>query len=177
MAELATIARPYAEALYQVARKGDVAAWARQIDALAGVAREPVVRQFADNPKVQTQDVYDVVTTAAKQTLEGGVANFLRAVIENRRLSALPEVAAQFHALVNGASGVADAVIHSAFPMDDAQLGELKGTLEKRFGRQLSIQVVIDPELIGGVRVEVGDEVLDTSVKARLDHMKVALTA
>lgn len=177
MAELATIARPYAEALYKVARKGNVGAWAGQIDALSQVAREPAVRQFADNPKVQVQDVYDVVVAAAKVTLDGGVANFLRAVIDNGRLAALPEVAAQFHALANSESGTSDAVIHSAFPIEAAQLGELTATLEKRFGRKLATQVVVDPELIGGVRVVVGDEVLDTSVKARLDSMKVALTA
>jgi F-type H+-transporting ATPase subunit delta len=177
MAELATIARPYSEALFQVARKGDIQAWAQQIEALAGVTRDPAIRQFADNPKVQPQDVFDVITTAVKRPLEGGIANFLRAVIENGRLAALPEVATQFHALVNGNSGVSDALIHSAFPIDAPQLAELVATLEKRFGRKLSAQVVVEPELIGGVRVVVGDEVLDTSVKARLEHMKVALTA
>ena len=116
--------------------------------------------------------------TAVKRPLEGGIANFLRAVIENGRLAALPEVATQFHALVNGNSGVSDAVIHSAFPIEaPARSAELVATLEKRFGRKLSAQVVVEPELIGGVRVVVGDEVLDTSVKARLEHMKVALTA
>lgn len=177
MAELATIARPYAEAAYQVASKGDVQAWARQIDALAAVAREESVRQFADNPKVSTQDVFDVVTVAARQPLDAGVANFLRTLVDNSRLAALPEIATQFHALVNGNSGVSDAIVHSAFPIGDTELGELRATLERRFGRKLSTQVLIDPELIGGVRVVVGDEVLDTSVKARLEQMKVALTA
>ena len=177
MAELATIARPYAEALFKVARKGNVGVWGGQIDALAQVAREPAIRQFADNPKVQVKDVYDVVVAAAKVSLEGGVANFLRAVIENGRLAALPEVATQFHVLANSESGTSDAVIHSAFPIESAQLNELTATLEKRFGCKLSTQVVVEPALIGGVRVVVGDEVLDTSVKARLESMKVALTA
>ena len=79
--------------------------------------------------------------------------------------------------LVNASSGVSDATVYSAFPIDDAALADLMLTLEKRFKRKLNGRVEIDPELIGGIRVVVGDEVLDTSVKARLEQMKVALTA
>ena len=68
-------------------------------------------------------------------------------------------------------------MVHSAFPLDAAALADLSGVLEKRFGRKLNLQVELQPELIGGIRVVVGDEVLDTSVKARLEQMKVALTA
>ena len=88
-----------------------------------------------------------------------------------------PEVAAQFTALVNGSSGVSDAQIESAFPIDGAQLAEVVASLEKRFARKLNASVTVVPELIGGIRVTVGDEVLDTSVKARLEQMKLALTA
>jgi F-type H+-transporting ATPase subunit delta len=98
-------------------------------------------------------------------------------VIDNGRLSALPEIAAQYHALVNASSGVSDAAIHSAFPIEPAQLPEVVAVLEKRFKRKLNAHVVIEPELIGGIRVVVGDEVLDTSVRARLEQMRVALTA
>ncbi|PXW94577.1 ATP synthase F1 subcomplex delta subunit [Sphaerotilus hippei] len=177
MAELATIARPYAEALYQVARQHDVASWGQQIEALAQVAVNAEMRQFADNPKVSAEQVYEVVTASARLPLDAGVQNFVRAVIDNGRLSALPEVAAQFHQLVNASAGVADAEVFSAYPIDDAQLSEVVATLEKRFGRKLTASVTIEPELIGGIRVVVGDEVLDTSIRARLDRMKVALSA
>ena len=89
----------------------------------------------------------------------------------------MPEIAAQFRALKNAQSGSSDAVVYSAFTIDAAMLSELAVTLEKRFGRKLNVSVALQPELIGGIRVVVGDEVLDTSVKARLDQMKVALTA
>jgi len=177
MAELATIARPYAEALYQVAVKHDVKAWGAALDALALVAQDADLRQFADNPKVTAEQVYAVMTAAAKQDLAPELQNFLRAVIENSRLAALPEVVAQFHVLANAAAGVADAQIFSAYPIDAAQLSDVIGTLEKRFGRKLEAHVTLEPSLIGGIRVVVGDEVLDTSVKARLERMKVALTA
>jgi len=179
MAELATIARPYAEALYKAAG-ADLSGWAGQIDALAAVATQPELRQFADNPKVSSTQVFDVVAgvVAAKQLqLSSGVQNFLRTVIDNGRLAALPEIAAQFHVLANASSGVADATIFSAFAIEPAQLGDVVASLEQRFKCKLSASVVLDPELIGGIRVVVGDEVLDTSVKARLERMKVALSA
>lgn len=177
MAELATIARPYAEALFQVAKKHDVKAWAQSLDALALVAQDADLRQFADNPKVSSEQVFTVVTAAAKQALPAELQNFLRAVIENSRLDALPAVVAQFHVLANAAQGVADAQIFSAYPIEPAQLADVVASLEKRFGRKLVPQVVLEPALIGGIRVVVGDEVLDTSIKARLERMKVALTA
>ena len=176
MAELATIARPYAEALFKAAG-GAAAGLTGQMSVLAAVAGDAQLRQFADNPKVGAAQVFEVVTGAAQTALDPKVSNLLAAVIENGRLNALPEIAAQFTALVNAQSGSSDATVYSAFPIDDAALAVVVASLEKRFGRKLKARVEIDAELIGGIRVVVGDEVLDTSVKARLEQMKVALTA
>lgn len=177
MAELATIARPYAEALFKVASAGDLNQWAAQVDELAAVASDEQLRQFAENPKVADTQVFDLITSVVKVPLSEAAKNFLRTLIDNGRLAALPEIAAQFHVLKNARSGVSDAKVYSAFPVDNAQLAQLVSSLEKRFGRRLQATVEVDPELIGGVRVVVGDEVLDTSVRARLERMKVALTA
>ena len=177
MAELATIARPYAEALFQVARQHDLNAWREQIDALALVAGDAGLRQFADHPKSLPGQVFDVMVEAAKLPLAEGMRNFLRTVIDNGRLDALPAVAAQFHRLASEAQGVAEAQVESAFALDAAQLADLLAVLEKRFGRKLTATVTVEPSLIGGVRVTVGDEVLDTSVRARLERMKTTLTA
>lgn len=177
MAELATIARPYADALFKAVSAQDAAAVADQVGSLAQVAGNEQVRQFADNPKVTATQVFDLITSVSQGFLGDAAKNLLRMVIENGRLAALPEIAAQFHALVNARSGVSDATIESAFPIDAAQLPEVVASLEKRFGRKLNASVVVQPELIGGIRVVVGDEVLDTSVKARLAQMKAALTA
>jgi len=179
MAELATIARPYAEALYQSAGAA-ASGLTAQVDALASVAANQGLRQFADNPKAVADQVFDVMTGVALNsggTLDPKVANLLRTIIDNGRLAALPEIAAQFHTLVNASSGVSDATVYSAYAIEGAQLAEVVASLEKRFARKLNAKVEIDPELIGGIRVVVGDEVLDTSVKARLEQMKIALTA
>ena len=177
MAELATLARPYAEALFQVAQKGDLMQAREQLDAMADVAANPPLRQFADAPKSGAQQVFDVITSVANVPLSDASKNLLRTVIDNGRLSVLPEIAAQFHVLVSERSGVADAVVYSAFPIEPAQLADVVATLEARFKRKLNATVQLQPELIGGIRVVVGDEVLDTSVKARLEQMKAALTA
>ena len=176
MAELATIARPYAEALFQSAGAG-ASALAAQVQSIADVAAHAQIRQFADNPTADALQVFDLVAGVAGGALDSKVANLLRAVIDNGRLQALPEIAAQFHALVNTAGGVSDALIQSAYPIDAVQLAEVSAALERRFGRKLNAHVEIDAELIGGIRAVVGDEVLDTSVKARLEQMKVALAA
>jgi F-type H+-transporting ATPase subunit delta len=176
MAELATIARPYAEALFKATSK-DLNGAAVWVDALSAVAQNAQLQQFADSPKASADQVFDLIAGVAKVDLPDAAKNFLRTVIENGRLSALPEMATQFRALKNAQSGSSDAVVHSAFPIDGTALADLAVTLEKQFKRKLNLSVVLQPELIGGIRVVVGDEVLDTSVKARLEQMKVALTA
>jgi F-type H+-transporting ATPase subunit delta len=176
MAELATIARPYAEALFKAAG-GDSAGLVDQLGALAAVAADDGLRQFADNPKVSAAQVNDLVLSVLGGTPDARIANLLRTVIDNGRLAALPEVAAQFKVLVNAQSGMSDAIVYSAYPIGPDALAGVVEMLQRRFGRKLSAKVEIDAELIGGIRVVVGDEVLDTSVKARLEQMKVALTA
>ena len=176
MAELATIARPYAEALFKSANV-DLAVTAAWLDELAAIASNVQLQQYAGNPSVTSAQTFDVVTGIAKSALPDTAKNFLRAVIDNGRISVLPEIASQFRALKNAQSGSSDAVVYSAFALDAAALADLAATLEKRFSRKLNLKVELEPELIGGVRVVVGDEVLDTSVKARLEQMKVALTS
>ena len=176
MAELATIARPYAEALFQSSRN-DLNGTSQWLDTLAAVAGNQQLLDFAGNPKVTDQQVFDVTTGVAKVDLPEHARNFLRTLIENGRLAALPEIAAQFRLLKNSQGGSSDATVYSAFPIPASALGDIALVLERRFGRKLNLTVQEDASLIGGIRVVVGDEVLDTSVKARLEQMKVALTA
>src|SRR5688572_15384650 len=110
MAELATIARPYADALFKAVGSADANAVAEQVSELAQVAGNAQLLQFADNPNAQPQQVLELITSAVKVAVSDTVKNLLRAVIENGRLVALPEIAQQFHARVNSASGVSDAV-------------------------------------------------------------------
>jgi F-type H+-transporting ATPase subunit delta len=181
MAELATIARPYAEALMKASANGTASTLAGEIRALGEVAANAQMRQVADSPKIEPQQVFDLITGVARTPtgapLGDAAKNLLRTVIDNGRLAALPEIAAQFQTLVDARTGISQATIESAFPIDDAQAAAVKTAMERRFGKKLEASVVVVPELIGGVRVVVGDEVLDTSIRARLEQMKAALTA
>jgi len=177
MAELATIARPYAEALFRVAKSGNLAAWSDLVSEMAAVAALPDVKSFASNPKLSDRQVSETFLSLLKSNVSPEAKNFVGMLVENGRLALLPEIAAQFFALKNASEGAADAEITSAFALTDAQVKDLVATLEKKFGRKLNPTVTVDSALIGGVRVTVGDEVLDTSVRAKLQKMYVALAS
>ncbi|MFC5460093.1 F0F1 ATP synthase subunit delta [Massilia niabensis] len=177
MAELATVARPYAEALFRVAQQGNMAAWSELVSELAQVGANPDVQAFAANPNVTARDLVATLGSLVKSPLTPEASNFLQMLAENGRISLLPQIGAQFQVLKNAQLGAADADIASAFALDDAQVTQLVALLEKKFGRKLNPTVTVDPSLIGGVRVLVGDEVLDTSVRAKLQQMHAALVA
>jgi len=180
MAELSTIARPYAEALFSAATAAGAGArvsWGALIDELASVTGHPQVAQIVADPNVDGARTLELLTGLVQTGLPGQVANFLRTLIENGRLATLPEVARQYRALKNEAEGVADCLVETAFEMNDGQVNELLGLLTKKFGLRLKPEVKVDAALIGGVRVTVGDHVLDTSVRTQLARMQAALTA
>lgn len=175
MAELATVARPYAEALFRVAQNGDLTGWSAIVAELAQIGANPDVQVFASNPNVSSAQLAETIASLVKSPLNAEAKNFVAMLAENGRVALLPEIAAQFTVLKNAQAGAADATIYSAFEVSAEQLNQLVATLEKKFGRKLNATVVVDPSLIGGIRVVVGDEVLDTSVRAKLQQMHNAL--
>jgi F-type H+-transporting ATPase subunit delta len=177
MAEFATVARPYAEALFRVAQNGDMAAWTGIVSELAQIGANPDMLAFAGNPNVTAPQLAETIASLVKSPLNAEAKNFVAMLAENGRVALLPEIAAQFIELKNASAGAADATVYSAFDLSADQLNTLVATLEKKFGRKLNPTVEVDPSLIGGVRVVVGDEVLDTSVRAKLQQMHHALVA
>ena len=177
MAENATIARPYAEALFRVAKSGNLSAWSDLVAEMAQVAAHPDVLALATNPKVSATLTAETFLSVLKSPVTDEAKNFINTLAEYNRLILLPEIAEQFHNLKNAEAGTADAEITSAFEMTAEQVSDLTTTLEKKFGRKLHATVTVDAALIGGVHIVVGDQVLDTSVRAKLQQMQVALTA
>ncbi|CAG9183322.1 F0F1 ATP synthase subunit delta [Cupriavidus respiraculi] len=180
MAETATIARPYAEALFRIASEsnaGNLGAWSELVSEMGQVAANPDMKALADDPNVPGDKLVQLFLSVLKSPVNDEAKRFVTLLVENNRLTVLPEIAEQFHALKNAREGSADVEITSAFPMEGATLTDLVAVLERKFGRKLVPTVAVDPSLIGGVRVKVGDEVLDTSVRARLAAMQATLTA
>jgi len=179
MAELSTVARPYSEALFAVAKadKGGLAVWAEQVQRLAYVAVQPDVRLAMPDPRLSDAQRASIFLSMVKPAVDKYFENFVALLVSNDRLLLLPQIAEQFEALKDTAEGVAQANITSAFPMSEDQVSQLIALLEPKFGLKLKPHVTVDAALIGGVRVHVGDQVLDTSVQAQLVRMRDTLAA
>jgi F-type H+-transporting ATPase subunit delta len=176
MAESATIARPYAEAVFGLAeRAGSSGKWLGWLATMAQVAGNPEMRECIGNPNVGAKALYDLFVALCREEFPPEARNFVRVLIANDRLALLPEIHAQFAELKNEKDGVVEAEIRSAFPLDNAQINGLVADISKRFGRRVQPRVTVDKDLIGGVRITVGDEVIDGSVRGRLQGMAAAL--
>lgn len=178
MAEPSTIARPYAEAVFKLADEGGkLAEWSAALAMLAQVAANDRIQAAMDDPNQSAAHVAGLFLSILAGNLSGDVENFVRVMAENRRLGLLGEVRAQFEALKNAREGIVEADLQSAFELSEAQLSELVSALEKRTGRKVRAQVHVDKALIGGVRIIIGDKVIDGSMRAQLGTLKSALKA
>lgn len=176
MAENVTLARPYAEAAFRIARDAkQLDAWLDMLMRLSAVAGTAEVRAVIDNPKVNTEAVVKLLLDVAGEGLAPEQKNFITVLAEADRLTVLAEIRYLYAELKNGVEGVKDARIESAFPLDGIPLGNLVADLERRFQCRINAAVKVDPELIGGVRIAVGDEVIDASVRGKLAAMATAL--
>ncbi len=179
MAELSTIARPYAEALFAAVRSDQQAleSWSALLSEMAQVAGLHDVREALNDPRLNTGQRIELFSGLIQTQLDDKARNFIELLVSNQRILLLPQIAEQFEFLKHQLEGSAEALISSAFPLDETQVSDLLAGLEKKFGLKLKPNVTVDPDLIGGVRVVVGDQVLDTSVQARLASMRDTLTA
>ncbi len=183
MAELSTIARPYAQALLLALRdanKGpkEAADLAAVMDGIAQVVTTPEIMSLVGEPKVSSEQICELIVAGVGCEMPAEAANLIKVVVENGRLEAVPEIARQFRELKNQSEGVADAYIESAFPMTETQIDELVKGLASRFPNLKLVPIVsINETLIGGVRVRVGDKIIDGSIQTRLAQMQEALTA
>jgi len=174
MAETATIARPYAEALFALAdQSGSLAHWSETLGQLAAIAQAPEMGQLLGNPKVTAAQFVDLFSVGGAMPAEAKA--LLQMLIENRRLKALPAVLDQFEHLKAEREGAVDAIVETAFPFQSGELESLVADLERRFKRKVRPQVSVNKELIGGARVSVGDQVIDGTVRGKLDAMNAGL--
>jgi F-type H+-transporting ATPase subunit delta len=178
MAEPSTVARPYAEAAFRLAdQAGALAKWSEMVAALAQVAENERVRTAIADPNLSDAKVAGVFISILSGKLSGEAENFVRVLARNDRLSLLPEIRQQFEVLKNEREGVLEAEVQSAFELSDAQLKDLVQRLEKKTGRKVRPHVSVDRELIGGVKIVLGDKVIDGSARAQLAALETALKA
>ncbi len=176
MAENVTLARPYAEAAYQLAlATKSLAGWSEALERMMSVATHPDMRLCIDNPRLADSDLTQIFLDAVGGNLTPEQKNFVSILVDNERLGVLSEISSLFVELKNAFEGTKEAVIASAFPLDAAGLSTLVADLEHRFQCKIQASVSIDPELIGGVRIAVGDQVIDASVRGKLALMSAAL--
>ena len=178
MAEPSTIARPYAEAAFRLAdAQGKLADWATAIANLSAVAADERVRAAIGDPNIPAAKVAGLIISILSGKLSGEIENFVRLLAENGRLDVLAEIRSQYEALKNEREGVVEAEITTAFEMDQAQLADLVSRLEKKTGRKVRARVSVDKALIGGVKIAIGDQVIDGSARAQLGALENALKA
>jgi F-type H+-transporting ATPase subunit delta len=178
MAELTTIARPYAEAAFRIARDANaLPAWSQMLRFVGSVVADPQVAAALDNPRLTAADKAALLLSIGGERLDAIGRSFVRVLAEADRIALLPQIRELFEALKNDADGVANARIESAFPLSDAQLSELTAALEKRFGKKIEATVNVDPALVGGARISVGDAVIDGTIEAQLAAMATQLRA
>jgi F-type H+-transporting ATPase subunit delta len=176
MAESVTIARPYAEALFRVAKEsGNLAKWSEQVPVLGQAAANADVRSAIGDPNVAASQLVDFFRAACGSAADDEMSNFIQLLSKNDRLALLPEIASLFESYKRDEEGTKQAEIVSAFPIDDSQVKALVPPLELVFNTKLEPSVSVDSALIGGIKVIVGDRMLDASVRGKLDAMATAL--
>ena len=176
MAEFATIARPYAKALFSLAQeKNQIESWLGELKELAAVVQDEKVIAFIEQPETGASE--------KAETLKGLVgiknvelANFITVLAEQKRLLVLPEIYAQYQDLTLIHNRTKSAVIYSAYELSSQQLADVTDILTKRFNSKLDVVAKVAPELIGGIKVEVGDQVLDLSVQGKLNALYATMT-
>lgn len=175
MAETLTLARPYAEAVFKLARETDtLPQWSDALGRMAAVVRSGPARELIGNPRISDAQAASIISEVA-----GGLSveqrNFVRVLADNERLAVLPEIVSAYESLRSGFEGVLEAQITSAYPLTDPQVVEITATLEAKYGRKVKAEVVVDPSLIGGISIRIGDEVMDASVRGKLAQLADAL--
>ena len=175
MAESLTIARPYAEAAFKLANDlGQLPSWSDALSRLATVAGTDVARELVGNPALSVDRLAHLLAdTAGELTAEQ--RNFVQVLASNERFPVMAEIDSQFETLRHAHEGVLEAHVASAYPLAKEQLDEIVATLENRFGRKVQAEVTVEPELIGGVSIRIGDEVMDASVRGKLAKLAGAL--
>jgi len=176
MAEAVTIARPYAVAVFRLAKeKNTLAKWSEMLGFASAIAADAQIRAIIEDPKLASADVERLFLSVSGDRLDETAQNLIKLLVEYGRLALLPEVAAAFETLKAQDEGTLEAEITAAAKLSDAQVKTLVSQLQIKFGKKVEATVNLDPEIIGGIKIVVGDTVIDASVRGRLQELAYTL--
>ena len=181
MIETITIARPYAKAAFEAAKaKDSMESWTNFFELMSVIAENADMRALLINPQMNNEAILSFMNGVVAEVLKDGcteeVRNFLVLLADNGRFNIVSDICKQFLVYRDDYLGIKNAQIVSALTLNEAQVNALAKALEKHYACQIRAKVAVDPTLIGGVRIAVGDQVIDASVRGQLDRMAAALT-
>jgi F-type H+-transporting ATPase subunit delta len=176
MSELTTLARPYANAAFELARdQGEFDKWSQMLAFMAAVVHDSTMRAVLDSPRLDEEQAAQLLISVCEERIDDQGRNFIRLLAENRRLSLLSEIAALYESLRREAEGKIDAEVISAQDIDESQLGAIARALKKRLGREVHLSARTDQSLLGGAIIRAGDLVIDGSIRGRLEQLSTVL--
>jgi F-type H+-transporting ATPase subunit delta len=176
MAELETLARPYAEAVFTLAKdRGELRQWSEVLRLLAHVANDERIIELVSDPRVSTERLAGLLIDIAGSSLTDDGKNFVRLLVENGRLTLMAAIAGQFERLRADAEGIIEVEASAAFELSAVQIKQIVQAVKKRLGREVKLNASIDKSLIGGVVIRAGDLVIDGSVTGHLRDLAAQL--
>lgn len=178
MADASTLARPYAQAIFEVAKEsGQFAPWSERLTLISSVVADPQMKALISSPRVERDQLAGLVNDVCGDRLDDNARNLVRLLAQNRRLGATADVAEQFEELRAEEERVVEAELQTAVEIDESQRDRFAKALEKRLGRSVKLVCTTNPDLLGGAVVRAGDMVIDGSVKAQLQKLAGAISA
>ena len=178
MAELSTLARPYAKAAFEFALAArDLAGWSKQLATAAAVAQTPTLVKLLNSPELTAEQRAKALLDVCGDALGTKVRNFVKVLADNKRLTLLPEIVVLFEQLKANQEKSVDVDVVSAFPLDTAATDRLAQALRGKLQREVTINASVDQSLLGGVLVRAGDVVIDGSVRGRLAKLALAMNS
>ena len=176
MAENSTIARPYAQAAFDIANeKGDLKSWSDMLQLIAAVASDAVLSDMISNPSIEREKIVEIIVDVCGDNLNDLAKNFVKVLADNGRLNVATEIAQGYEEHRAEAEKTVEAEVTSAFPLSDAQVKSMTDALKKRLGREVTLNTSVDESIVGGAIIRAGDLMIDGSVSGQLDNLATTL--
>jgi F-type H+-transporting ATPase subunit delta len=172
MAEIATLARPYAKAVFELAIESDnFNEWSNNLRFLTKLIEDPTISAAIDNPELGKNTLINILLEISEDHLSEYTQNLVKILVDNHKLRAIPPIALQYEQLKAEHQGYIKVDIISAYSLNQSQEQEIEVSLNKRLGKSVDINIIVDKSLLGGFLIRAGDEVIDVSVKGRLEQL------